>query len=201
LILCVTGKMAAGKNAVSDYLEQKGFLSIDADKVVHQILLEKEFQEKVISTFENFAKSKNLELRNSDGTLNRRNLGALIFADKKLLALQESIILPEVDKKIVEFIDSNKDKNLIVNATVLYKIPCVKLCNAIIFVDAPILTRLKRAKKRDGIKTLQILQRFWNQRNLFSKYKKANADIYRIKNSDSLNNLQEKVNELLEKLK
>lgn len=193
--------MAAGKNAVSDYLEQKGFLSIDADKVVHQILLEKEFQEKVISTFENFAKSKNLELRNSDGTLNRRNLGALIFADKKLLALQESIILPEVDKKIVEFIDSNKDKNLIVNATVLYKIPCVKLCNAIIFVDAPILTRLKRAKKRDGIKTLQILQRFWNQRNLFSKYKKANADIYRIKNSDSLNNLQEKVNELLEKLK
>lgn len=189
--------MAAGKNAASDILEKKGFVSIDADKVVHQILLERDFQEKVIATFKKFADEKKIELRNEDGTLNRRNLGALIFADKKLLALQESLVLPEVDKRLCEFIDSNSEKNVILNATVLYKIPCVKKCDLIIFIDAPILLRLKRARKRDGISILQILQRFWFQRNLFSKYKKSNADTYRIENSKNLKNLEEKLEKLM----
>lgn len=193
--------MAAGKNAVSDIFEKMNYLSIDADKVVHQILLEHDFQEKVIETFSTFAKEKNIDLRNEDGTLNRRNLGELIFSDKKLLSLQESIVLPEVDRKIIEFIDSNKDKNLIINATVLYKISSVKKCDSVIFVDAPIFTRLKRAMNRDNIKPFLILQRFWSQRNLFSKYKKSNADTYRVKNTKNLLSLEENVKKLLDKIK
>ena len=162
--------MAAGKNAASDILEKHGFVAIDADKVVHEILRGKTFQEKVIFTFAPFAEKSGIALRNEDGTLNRRNLGKLIFADKKLLEIQESIVFPEVDRKIEEFIESGmkSGKDVVVNATVLYKIPSVKKCDAVIFVDAPVLTRLFRARKRDGMKTVQILQRFWSQKNLFS---------------------------------
>lgn len=200
MILCVTGRMAAGKNAVSEILEKNGFLTIDADKVVHEILFERSFQEKVIFAFERFAEEKDIELRNQDGTLNRRNLGALIFSDKRLLALQERIVLPEVENRILQFIKDNESKNLVINATVLYKIPCVKKCDAIIFVDAPFFTRFKRAKKRDKMKTMQILQRFWNQLNLFSKYKKSNADTYRVKNSKDLLSLEENVMKIIKKL-
>ena len=35
MILCVTGPMAAGKNAACSILEEKGFLSIDADLAGH----------------------------------------------------------------------------------------------------------------------------------------------------------------------
>ena len=34
LIICLTGPMAAGKNAAGDILQKHGFLSIDADKCV-----------------------------------------------------------------------------------------------------------------------------------------------------------------------
>lgn len=193
MVLCVTGCMAAGKNAASDILEKHGFVSIDADKVVHGILLEKNFQEKVISTFAPFAEKKGIDLRNGDGTLNRRALGELIFADKVLLALQESIVFPEVDRKIIEFIDRNSGKDLVVNATVLHKISSVRKCDAVVFIDAPILTRLSRARKRDGISVLNILQRFWSQRNLFSKYKKSNADTFKVNNTGDLCALEEKL--------
>ncbi|MBR4629955.1 MAG: dephospho-CoA kinase [Treponema sp.] len=203
MVLCVTGCMAAGKNAASDILEKHGFVAIDADKVVHEILRGKTFQEKVIFTFAPFAEKSGIVLRNCDGTLNRRNLGKLIFADKKLLEIQESIVFPEVDRKIEEFIESGmkSGKDVVVNATVLYKIPSVKKCDAVIFVDAPVLTRLFRARKRDGMKTVQILQRFWSQKNLFSKYKKSNADTFKVNNTGDLTALEEKLMKKIGELK
>ena len=35
MILCVTGPMAAGKNAVCRILEERGFIVLDADRQVH----------------------------------------------------------------------------------------------------------------------------------------------------------------------
>lgn len=201
MIFCITGKMAAGKNAVSSIFEKHGFISIDADKVVHGILSEKEFQEKVLATFSDIAAQKSINLINTDGTLNRRNLGALIFNDKKLLKLQENLVLPEVDRKLNEFINLNNGKNILLNATVLYKIPVMSRCSKVIFVTAPLITRFFRAKKRDGMKNLQILQRFWSQKNLFSKYKKSNADIVKVKNTGNLEDLEKIVAKLEESLK
>lgn len=197
MILCVTGPMAAGKNAASALLENKGFLSIDADILVHNILKEPAIQEKVIETFSEEAKKQNIELSNADGTLNRRNLGAIIFKDKKLLEKQENIVLPEVESRLRLFIEQNKGKNIILNATVLYKIPIIKECNAVLFVTAPLLVRLKRAKKRDGIKTVHILRRFWSQRNLFSKYKNSNADTVKVYNIGNLKMLETNIMEFL----
>ena len=92
-------------------------------------------------------------------------------------------------------------KDVVVNATVLYKIPSVKKCDAVIFVDAPVLTRLFRARKRDGMKTVQILQRFWSQKNLFSKYKKSNADTFKVNNTGDLTALEEKLMKKIGELK
>ena len=162
--------MAAGKNAVADILAQKGFVSVDADALVHQALAQRELQEKVIATFAPYAAQKKRSLTNDDGSLNRRNLGALIFADKKLLALQESLVHPVVNDLINQFIASHPQQNIVLNATVLYKIPAINQCDAILFVTAPLCTRFFRAKRRDNMKTTQILARFWHQRKLFAKY-------------------------------
>ena len=192
-ILCVTGPMAAGKNAASALLEKQGFAAVDADALVHQALREPALQTKVTETFAPYAAKKNLSLTNEDGSLNRRNLGALIFKDKKLLALQESLLHPAVSKLIDAFIDSHPNHDIVLNATVLYKIPAIERCTAILFVTAPLWTRFWRAKKRDKMKTPQILARFWQQRSLFAKYKNANADIYRVNNTGNLNALESKI--------
>ncbi|MBQ7159889.1 MAG: dephospho-CoA kinase, partial [Treponema sp.] len=197
LILCVTGPMASGKNAVSAILEKHGFVATDADKLVHQALADSAFQKKVIETFAPYAARKNISLTNEDGSLNRRNLGALIFKDKKLLAMQESMVHPVVNQLIEDFIAAHPNQDIVLNATVLYKIPAIKRCNAILFVTAPIFTRFFRAKHRDNMRTTQIFARFWQQRSLFAKYFKSDADIYRVNNTGNLNALESKINAFL----
>src|SRR5574344_1895416 len=87
------------------------------------------------------------------------------------------------DSFIMEFLQNNKSKKIIINATVLYKTPEVlSKCTRILFVTAPFFTRFKRAYKRDKMKPSLILQRFFSQKNLLSEYKKSDIPIEIVKN-------------------
>ena len=188
LILAVTGSMAAGKNYVSNLLEKKGFLAIDADKCVHQAI--EEAKNQILEAFLPIAKEKNIQIQNPDGTINRKNLGSILFSDEKLLQKQESIVHPKVNEIFNRFIDENPEKNIVLNATVLYKTPVINRCDAIIFVKAPILTRFFRAKKRDNLPSKEIFKRFASQFKIFAKYKFFKSDIYIIWNIGKSNKLE-----------
>lgn len=202
MIICVTGPMAAGKNYVSSIIEKqviKGrkFVSIDADIAGH--IAVDNSAKKIIETFGVLAKEKGIELADQNGKIIRRNLGQLIFGNRELVAMQESIVYPEITSIIESFIEDNKDKNVIVNATVLYKIPLIKKMDAVIYVDCPWFIRLWRAKKRDGMKVKNILARFKSQRGLYSSYKENSAKVYRIINAGSSKTLQKKISLALSK--
>ena len=182
MIICITGPMAAGKNYISSKYEEDGWISIDADKLVHSAI--NECAEKILSKFSSEAEKRNIELKNEDGTLNRRALGKLLFADKKLLAKQEEIVYPVIIEKTEKIIAENSGKNIILNATLLFKTPkLLNHCEKILFVTAPLLTRFIRAKKRDNLPAAQILKRFWLQRNLLKEYKKTGVGVEIVKNN------------------
>lgn len=195
LVLCVTGPMAAGKNAVSSLLEEKGFLCIDADVCVHDIVDKQ--KDKILSRFGDIAAERGIEICNPDGKINRRALGSIVFSDPELLKAQEAIIHPAVEAELNAFIDGNPDKNIVLNATVLYKTRVLERCDAVIFVTAPLIKRFFRAKSRDSMPTKQILRRFYSQREIFAKYKKIKTDIYRVRNSGSIDNLRKKLDSVL----
>ena len=181
MIICVTGPMAAGKNYICSQYERKGWLSVDADTLVHTAI--KQNEDVIFSTFSAAAEKKGINLKNSDGSLNRRNLGTLIFNSPELLKKQEQIVYPAVTKLTKDFVNENPGRNIIINATVLYKTPeLLKLCEKIVFVTAPTLIRFFRAKNRDHMKTLQILQRFKTQKNLLSEYAGFGIQIEIVKN-------------------
>ncbi len=174
--------MAAGKNFITSQYEKKGWLCLDADEQVHRAI--KTATPEILKAFEKEASAENISLKNPDGTLNRRNLGRLVFPHPELLKKQESIIYPIIIEETKKIINENKDKNIILNATVLYKTPeLLKMCNKIIFVKARFFTRLKRAIKRDKMPLFQILSRFWAQKKLFSKYKNAAIPIEIVNNN------------------
>lgn len=202
MIICVTGPMAAGKNYVASIIEKqvingRKFVSIDADIAGH--IAVDNSAEKIIETFGALAKEKGIELADQNGKIIRRNLGKLIFGNRELVAMQESIVYPEITSIIESFIEENKDKNVIVNATVLYKIPLIKKMDAVIYVDCPWFIRLWRARKRDGMKVKNILARFKSQRGLYSLYKENSAKVYRIINAGSSKILQKKISLALSK--
>ena len=183
LILAVTGSMAAGKNYVSSLLEKRGFLAIDADKCVHQAI--EEAKNQILEAFLPIAK----------------DLGSILFSDEKLLHKQESIVHPKVNEIFNRFIDENPEKNIVLNATVLYKTPVINRCDAIIFVKAPIITRFFRAKRRDNLPSKEIFKRFASQFKIFAKYKFFKSDIYIIWNIGKSNKIDKKLDKILKSIK
>lgn len=199
-IICVTGKMASGKNTLCSLLEQNDFLCTDADKVVHKVI--NDATPKILETFNEYAIQKGITLSNPDGTLNRKNLGELLFQNPTLLKKQEDIIYPLYIEETQKIINSNPSCNIILNATVLYKTPqLMNQCDFIIFVKSSAIQRFFRVCKRDNIKIKNILQRFYSQKNLYSEYKATNIPIIEIKNSSNINKLKKQVEHLLKKLK
>lgn len=174
-IICVTGQMAAGKNYICSQLEKEGWLSTDLDLTAHKAI--ELCREEILSAFKDQAEACGLAIENPDSSINRRNLGRLLFKNPALLARQESIIYPKIIELTKEFIAQNKGKKIIINATVLYKTPeLLKLCQAIVFVKAPFFIRLIRASRRDHLPLLQILRRFFAQKDLLSRYKAAKSE-------------------------
>ncbi len=174
--------MAAGKNFISSQYEKKGWICLDADEQVHRAI--KTATPQILNAFEKEAAAENIPLKNPDETLNRRNLGKLIFPHPELLKKQESIVYPIIIEETKKIIKENEGRNIVLNATVLYKTPeLLRMCHKIIFVKASFFVRLKRAIKRDKMPLPQILSRFWTQRNLFSRYKNAGIPIEIINNN------------------
>ena len=191
--------MAAGKNAVCRILEERGFIALDADKQVHGAI-EKAAPE-IIKTFSNEAKAQNITLTDKNERINRRELGRLLFTSKDLLAKQERIVYPVIIEETKRFIqkqqEQKKEADIILNATVLYKTPeLLRLCKYIIYVDAPKITRIVRALKRDRMPLRQILSRFATQKGLFSEYKKTGVPIIKITNAGSEKKLKSAIKSL-----
>ena len=204
MVICVAGPMAAGKNYVCSILEERGFFCVDADLVIHQVIKEKE--EEIFLQFKEEAAAAGLELKNSDGNLDRRALGELLFKNPNLLAKQESLVYPAFERRIQEMIDENqkasqaqdgggavqpitvgqpaadfsqaqKAGGFAINATLLYKTPALlRQCKKIIYVDAPLLVRVWRSRRRDKMPLLQILRRMKAQKGLEGQYKKFAAE-------------------------
>lgn len=178
-VIAVVGPMAAGKNYICSKLKEEGWAAVDADILVHDAI--ELVKEKILETFIPYAESQNIKLTNPDGTINRKNLGRLLFSFPDLLKIQESIVYPIITKQIENFIDGH-DKTII-NATVLYKTPeLLSRCEKILFVTAPFFTRFRRARRRDHLPLRQIFRRFHAQRNLLREYQKTGIPIEIIHN-------------------
>ena len=167
--LAVVGPMASGKNFICSQLEQQGWVSVDADILVHDAI--ELVKDKILAKFVPFAEQEHIRLTNPDGTINRRALGKLLFSFPELLQIQESIVYPIIIQQILEFI--NEHEKTIINATLLYKTPqLLAYCDKVIYVTSPFFKRLIRAHRRDKLPLTQILKRFHAQRHLLQEYQK-----------------------------
>ena len=178
-LICICGKMASGKNYVCSILEKLGWSCVDADLLVHEAI--NQSTEKILAEFSDEAARNKLTITNTDGTINRKALGQLLFKNPDLLKKQENIVYPVIIKMIEDFISTHE--KTAINATVLYKTPeLMNQCQKIIFVTAPFFTRLRRARKRDHMPFSQILRRFWVQRKLLNEYQKTGIPVEIINN-------------------
>lgn len=200
-LIGLAGQSCAGKNVAADFLAEKGFYVIDADIVAHEILLEE--QTALIARFAGDAEKRGLTLQEQDGSLDRKALSALLFSNPALLAAHEAFILPKIEARIRCLISiaqaEQPDRPVVLNAPTLHKTHLVPECACILYITAPFLLRLIRAKKRDKRPLRQLIARFMQQRKFFAQYLAQNADIVSIENAHSVYSLRNKIEHVLRK--
>lgn len=70
-----------------------------------------------------------------------------------------------------------QEGGLAINAALLYKTPSLlRQCQKIIYVDAPLLVRAWRTRRRDRLPFAQIIRRIKSQKGLFKEYERFAAD-------------------------
>ena len=198
-LIGLAGQSCAGKNIVADFLEEKGYAVIDADKVAHTVLQEQ--SEAGITRFSPHAAKRGLHLRGQDGLLDRRALSVLLFSEPALLAEHESFILPKIEVRIRSFIENalteQPNRPVVLNAPTLHKTSLISACSFILYIKAPFFIRLIRGKKRDNLSFFRLIARFLQQKDFFAQYLLQNADIVSVANARSVQSLRKKIERVL----
>lgn len=193
VVLGLTGYYCSGKSAVEKIIaENYNFLTIDVDKLGHEVLEEK--KDEIVYTFGSgiLEKSK----------ISRKKLGQIVFSDKKKLRLLNSIVHPRMIDKVRGQIEKNKNKPLCINAALLFDMNLDKLCNIIFIVKTNIWSILKRAKRRDGSSIFKTLRIINSQKGIRSINKKKHfADISYIGNNKKIELLKEEIDRVLKEKK
>mgnify|MGYP001670254109 FL=1 len=191
LIIGITGSIACGKSLVSNYLQEKGYTIIDADKIGHMALENDEVKKQLVNKF-----GKSIL---KDNEVNRVNLGKLVFENNENLKELNNIIHPQIRKNISEQIQVHKNEKLVfVDVPLLFEAKFDDLVEKIIVVSLDEKIQLERLMNRNSLSKEEALQRIKSQIPVREKEKLGD---YVVDNSFTQENTYNQVDRILEKLK
>lgn len=173
MLIGLTGAYCAGKNHIASLLEAHGIEVLDVDKLGHRAIEEEKAA--IVGRF-------GTGVQAPDGSIDRAALGALAFASPEALRDLEAMVHPAANRLTEEWIAARAGKDLALNAALLHRSSVFDRLDLIILVRAPFLTRLARARRRDGLSLKAILERFRAQKNFDAQYLSSGADIHIVDN-------------------
>ena len=155
LILGITGGTGCGKSTLLGVIHELGGIVIDCDAVYHRLLQE---DDALLSSI-----AHRFPGTVSDGKLERKKLGKIVFADQKALSDLNSITHKAVKAEVLRLLP--KTPALVaIDAIGLFEGELASLCNLTIAITAPEKDRIKRLMARDGITEEYALSRIRAQR-------------------------------------
>ena len=190
LVLGLTGNIGCGKSSVSTIFMENNIKVVDADIVARQIFDDKGLLNEVFSTF---GKS----IRNQDGSLNRRALGNIVFNDDEKLILLNNLTHPKIKQKILSKVEEYKnqgEKIVVIDAALLIEDDYIPYIQKLILITCREDIQINRIIARDNCTKEEAISRINSQ--MSQEDKKKFADFI-IDNSNSFEELQEKVLELI----
>ncbi|MGL4911358.1 MAG: dephospho-CoA kinase [Romboutsia sp.] len=190
LILGLTGNIGCGKSSLSDIFKENNIEIIDADIIARQIFEDKEVLE---SVFEQFG----YEIKNAEGNLNRKALGAIVFNDDKKLIELNNLTHPSIRNKILNRIKDAKNKGekiVVIDAALIVESQYLEIIDKLLIVTCNMNEQIKRIKERDKCNKEEAISRIKSQMNQSEKVKFAD---YVIDNSGNLEQLKLKANNFI----
>ena len=193
IIIGVTGNIASGKSETARLLQEKGCALVDADVVAHELYgydpalvrqLGQEFGQDIVL---------------SNGALDRKKLGSLIFGRPEAMAALNRIVHPALIKAIRERIRSSLRvmNRVVLDAALIVELGFATEVDYLVLVSASTKVRLARLMERSGLTEDEAMRRIDSQ--IPEEAKLQHADFV-IKNETTRDYLREQVDALWEEL-
>jgi len=145
LVIGLTGGVASGKSTVERAFRDLDVPVIDADQVAREVVQPGE------PTLEAIVARFGVSILQSDGTLDRRALRALVFADEDARRALEAITHPAIRERLQQWRDGLSAPYGVLSAAILVEAGLNALCDRVLVVDASRATQRQRLMARDGI--------------------------------------------------
>jgi dephospho-CoA kinase len=167
----LTGGYATGKSFVAETLVRLGCKLIYADELGHRVLLPD--GEAHAPTVQAFGR----DILTADGSIDRKKLGALVFASPELLEKLSSFVHPAVfrlEKQMLEAFAARDPHGIaVIEAAILIETGRYKVFDRLILTACDVNTQIARGIKRDHLTQEQVLARLARQMPLEEKKKYA----------------------------
>ncbi|MBS1254340.1 MAG: Dephospho-CoA kinase [Deltaproteobacteria bacterium] len=192
MLIGLTGGIASGKSTVIQYLRDKGYPVIDADKLGHRVLEQgNPGYDKVVEKF-------GIDILNQDNSVNRLVLGRIVFGDpeklKQLNEISHPIIAEMIQKEFESLVSEDTEGIVLLEAAILIEANWHKMCDYIWVVTLEQDVAVQRLQKRDGLSEIDARSRLDAQ--LAPEERLAYADVI-LRNEGTMNDLISKTKQAL----
>jgi len=144
MIICICGKSGSGKSTLSNELKKlNNSIHLDIDKIGHKVLTYDGVKKELVNTF-----GKSII---SDNNIDRKKLGEIVFNSRLEMNKLSDITWKYMQLDIDKFINSNKDKIIILDWLLLPITKYFNMSDIKILLDIPYEIRKERAMRRDNI--------------------------------------------------
>lgn len=186
--------MGSGKTTVSKLIQDLGHPVEYADEVARRVVAPG------TDGLAKIAKTFGQRVLERDGSLNRNELGRLVFGDKENLARLEAILHPKIQEEVAEF---RAQADRVGHQVGFYDVPLLfekdlapNFDSIVCVVTEPTFV-VERLKKREGWDEAEIQSRMAHQ---LSQDVKMAGSQYIIENNSDQDSLRERVEEVVSSL-
>jgi dephospho-CoA kinase len=190
-VIGLIGAIGAGKSTAARCLAARGGVVIDADALGHEALRQPEVVAKLMALWGE-------GIRRPDGSLDRREIARIVFADDAERNALEAAVFPYIGGRTRQEIAAAQANPavafVVLDAAVLLEAGWGEFVDKIVYVDAPREQRVARLAARSGWGDADLAAREAAQWPAEEKMSRADAVVV---NDGDLDRLQERVDRLV----
>lgn len=192
LVIGLTGSIGTGKSEATRVLQGLGAEVINADQVGHEAYTpHTESWNAVVDTF-------GRDILQPDGEIDRRKLGAIVFADQGQMAKLNGIMHPRMAGMVAEKIEQMRSRGVtvvVVEAALLFEAGWETLVDEVWATDSPLEIVFQRLMSRNGLDEQEVRKRLGSQMDIQERLDRADVVV---DNSGDVTALEETVKSIWE---
>ncbi|HEX5415619.1 MAG TPA: dephospho-CoA kinase [Chloroflexota bacterium] len=170
-IIGLTGNIACGKSTVAEVLREHGATVIDADKVAHQVMAPPG------PVFDALLADFGQGILTPEGQIDRKKLGAIVFANPAALRRLDQIVHPATSAAIRQLAAGAAEPVVVVEAIKLIEAGTYRICDSVWVVTCTREQQNERLIAKRGLSPADAERRVAAQANPAEKLAYANVVI------------------------